>query len=115
MVEHSQPNTHKAFHAGHLRNSCLGVSLGKILRAAGYDVRDANYIGDIGMHVVKCLWCYERFHKGEEPTEAAAKGRWLGEIYADSDARLNFRKDVLEFLLLLSTEDQPSSRRSTGC
>src|SRR5690349_583195 len=23
MVEHSQPNTHKIFHVGHLRNSCL--------------------------------------------------------------------------------------------
>ncbi|CAA9563981.1 MAG: Arginyl-tRNA synthetase [uncultured Thermomicrobiales bacterium] len=105
MIEHSQPNTHKAFHVGHLRNSCLGVSLSRILRAAGYAVRDANYIGDIGMHVVKCLWCYERFHKGQEPAAAEAKGRWLGEVYAESDARLNFRKDVVEFLLLLSTED----------
>ncbi|MCC6314563.1 MAG: arginine--tRNA ligase [Thermomicrobiales bacterium] len=105
MVEHSQPNTHKAFHVGHLRNSCLGVSLTHILRAAGYQVQDANYIGDIGMHVIKCLWCYERFHRGEEPIEPAARGRWLGEIYAESDARLNFRKDVLDFLHLLATED----------
>ncbi|MFM9105595.1 MAG: arginine--tRNA ligase [Chloroflexota bacterium] len=106
MIEHSQPNTHKAFHVGHLRNSCLGVSLSHIMRAAGYQVKDANYIGDIGMHVIKCLWCYENFHRGEEPAEAEARGRWLGEVYAEADARLNFRKDVLEFLLLLSTEDQ---------
>ncbi len=106
MVEHSQPNTHKAFHVGHLRNSCLGVSLSHILRSAGYRVQDANYIGDIGMHVIKCLWCYQRFHTGEEPAEQAERGRWLGEIYAESDARLNFRKDVIEFLHLLSTEDQ---------
>jgi arginyl-tRNA synthetase len=106
MVEHSQPNTHKAFHVGHLRNSCLGVSLSRILTAAGYRVQDANYIGDIGMHVVKCLWCYERFHQGQEPADPAERGRWLGEVYAESDARLNFRKDVLEFLLLLATEDQ---------
>src|SRR5215204_1398629 len=42
MVEHSQPNTHKAFHVGHLRNSVLGVAVSNILRAAGYDVKDAN-------------------------------------------------------------------------
>ena len=106
MVEHSQPNTHKAFHVGHLRNLSLGVAVSNILRAAGYEVMDANYIGDIGMHVVKCLWCYERFHRGEEPESPEARGRWLGEIYAESDARLNFRKDVLDFLQLLAQEDQ---------
>jgi arginyl-tRNA synthetase len=106
MIEHSQPNTHKAFHVGHLRNSCLGVSLSHIMKAAGYRVQDANYIGDIGMHVIKCLWCYQNFHQGEEPADPIARGRWLGEIYAEADARLNYRKDVLDFLLLLSTEDQ---------
>jgi arginyl-tRNA synthetase len=105
MVEHSQPNTHKEFHVGHLRNSVLGVAISNILRAAGYDVKEANYIGDIGMHVVKCLWCYERFHRGEEPASAEARGRWLGEVYAESNARVDFRKDVLDFLQLLATED----------
>src|SRR5215203_584801 len=106
MVEHSQPNTHKAFHVGHLRNSVLGVAISNILRAAGYDVKDANYIGDIGMHVVRCLWCYDRFHRGEEPTSPEARGRWLGEVYAESNARLDFRKDALDFLQLLAREDQ---------
>ena len=27
MVEHSQPNTHKVFHVGHLRNTALGVAI----------------------------------------------------------------------------------------
>jgi len=106
MVEHSQPNTHKAFHVGHLRNSALGVALSNILRSAGYDVKDANYIGDIGMHVIKCLWCYDRFHRGEEPASLDARGRWLGEIYAEADTRLSYREAVLEFLLLLAQEDQ---------
>ena len=106
MVEHSQPNTHKEFHVGHLRNSVLGVAVSNVLRSAGYEVQDANYIGDIGMHVIKCLWCYENFHKGEEPADRSARGRWLGEIYSESDARVKYRQDVLEFLQLLSTEDQ---------
>jgi arginyl-tRNA synthetase len=60
MVEYSQPNTHKAFHVGHLRNATLGNTLCRIMELAGYDVQKANYIGDIGMHVIKCLWCYQR-------------------------------------------------------
>lgn len=106
MVEHSQPNTHKEFHVGHLRNSVLGVAVSNVLRAAGYAVKDATYIGDIGMHVIKCLWCYENFHRGEEPTKLEDRGRWLGDLYAESDRRVNYRKEVLGFLELLATEDQ---------
>jgi arginyl-tRNA synthetase len=105
MVEHSQPNTHKVFHIGHLRNSALGISVSRVMEAAGYEVLDANYIGDIGMHVIKCLWCYEQFHMGKEPADPAQRGRWLGEIYAESNARLNYRKDVIEFLHMLARED----------
>ncbi|MEA2531477.1 MAG: arginyl-tRNA synthetase, partial [Thermomicrobiales bacterium] len=66
----------------------------------------ATYPGDIGMHVIKCLWCYERFHKGEEPTDPLMRGRWLAQVYAESDARLEYRKEVLAFLHLLAREDQ---------
>ncbi|HET8630306.1 MAG TPA: arginine--tRNA ligase [Thermomicrobiales bacterium] len=104
MVEFSQPNTHKAFHVGHLRNAALGNALSTILGRAGYDVLRANYIGDIGLHVVKCLWCYRQFHYGEEPAEN--RGRWLGEVYAESDARLRYRDDVVAFINTLSKEDE---------
>lgn len=104
MVEFSQPNTHKAFHIGHLRNVALGNALSNILEWAGYDVIRANYIGDMGLHVIKCLWCYERFHRDEEP--AANRGTWLGAIYAESDARLRFRQDVVKFLTGVVNEDE---------
>ncbi len=104
MVEFSQPNTHKAFHVGHLRNAALGDALVRILRFAGYDVLAANYIGDIGLHVIKTLWCYLRFHRGEEPPRAQ-RGRWLGEIYTEADRRLNYRQDVVDLLNELAKED----------
>ncbi len=105
MVEHSQPNTHKVFHVGHLRNSVLGVSVSRILAAAGYPVMEATYPGDIGMHVIKALWCYERFHQGEEPADPAERGAWIGQVYTESDARLEYRKDLLAFLQLLIKDD----------
>lgn len=112
MVEHSQPNTHKAFHVGHLRNVCLGVAVSNIIAAAGYPLLQATYPGDIGMHVIKCLWCYERFHQGDEPADPTARGRWLGDIYAEADARLEFRKHVRGFLVSLAAQigDQPPLR-----
>lgn len=104
MVEFSQPNTHKAFHIGHLRNVCLGNALTRILGFAGYDVLAANYIGDIGLHVIKTLWCYQTFHQGEEPPREQ-RGRWLGDIYTESDQRLNYRQEVVSFLNEVASQD----------
>ena len=85
MVEFSQPNTHKAFHVGHLRNVILGESICRLLDFAGYDVVRANYIGDIGLHVIKWLWNYQTNHIGEVPGEN--KTRWMGEIYSEADRK----------------------------
>ncbi len=105
MIEHSQLNTHKAAHVGHLRNICLGVAVTNISQAAGYGTMPATYIGDIGRHVIQCLWCYERFHAGEEPASTGSRGRWLGDIYAESAARLSYRKELLAFLNRVIQED----------
>jgi arginyl-tRNA synthetase len=83
MVEYSQPNTHKAFHVGHLRNVILGGSVCRILEFAGYEVIRANYLGDIGLHVVKWMWNYLKNHFGETPSEN--KTHWMNDIYAEAD------------------------------
>lgn len=98
MIEHSQLNTHKAAHVGHLRNICLGVALTNISTAAGNTTTPVTYIGDIGRHVIKCLWAYKSFHNAEEPPANISRGRWLGEIYVEAGMRLNYRKDVISFL-----------------
>ena len=86
MVEFSQPNTHKAFHVGHLRSAILGDVLARILECAGYDVVRANYPGDIGLHVIKWLWNYQKYHKGERPEKDITK--WMGAMYAEANRRL---------------------------
>ncbi len=86
MVEFSHPNTHKAFHVGHLRSAFLGDVLARILEAAGYDVIRANYPGDIGLHVIKWLWNYLKYHKGEKPDKDIT--RWMGTIYSEAIKRL---------------------------
>lgn len=63
MVEFAHPNTHKQFHLGHLRNICLGESISRFLTTNGHKVVRANYQGDVGMHVAKCLWQIQKTRK----------------------------------------------------
>ena len=86
MVEFSQPNTHKAFHVGHLRSAILGDVLARILDFSGYDVVRANYPGDMGLHVIKWLWNYIKYHMGERPEKDYTK--WMGALYAEASKRL---------------------------
>jgi arginyl-tRNA synthetase len=86
MIEFSHPNTHKAFHVGHLRGTILGDALCRILEFAGNSVVRANYPGDMGLHVIKWLWGYMKFHNGEEPDTDIT--RWMGEVYAEAANRI---------------------------
>lgn len=93
MVEFSQPNTHKAFHVGHLRNMVLGDSVCRTLEFAGNNVIRANYIGDIGLHVIKWLWNYINFHNGQTPP-AEGITRWMGDLYAEAIKRLDADPEI---------------------
>jgi arginyl-tRNA synthetase len=86
MIEFSQPNTHKAFHVGHLRSAILGDALARIIEFAGYKVVRANYPGDMGLHVIKWLWAYLKYHAGEQP--GADITEWMGRVYAQASRRL---------------------------
>jgi arginyl-tRNA synthetase len=89
MVEYSQPNTHKAFHVGHMRNVSLGDALVRLLRAAGHRVIAANYLGDVGAHIAKCLWWYlDRLTDAEREPPAEHRGEWLGGLYVRATLHL---------------------------
>jgi len=51
IVEHTAINSNKAAHVGHLRNSCLGDTVVRMLRSQGYNVEAENYIDDSGAQV----------------------------------------------------------------
>jgi arginyl-tRNA synthetase len=79
MIEYSQPNTHKVFHVGHLRNVAVGDCLVRVLRARGHSVVAANYYGDFGIDVAKCLWWLQ--NKVDEAAPEVGRGAWLGAAY----------------------------------
>jgi len=106
MIEYSQPNTHKEFHVGHLRNTCLGEALARITQFAGYETLRATYPGDIGLHVIRTLWCYQSFHAGEAAAiPAEQRGRWLGNLYTEAVRRLEYRDEVVGLLNELAKMD----------
>lgn len=107
MIEYSQPNTHKEFHIGHLRNVCIGSSLVNIFRSSGYKVFSTNYIGDVGAHVAKCLWYIKKFNK-QIPDEN--KGKWLGQMYTEASQVLEdkpeYKSEIQEVQVKLEGGDK---------
>lgn len=82
MIEHSNGNTHKEVHIGHLRNLALGDAVVRITRAAGFPVVNAYYINDTGAHVARCLWALQKYHAGEEPPKEQRLS-WLAGLYRE--------------------------------
>ncbi|GHO73141.1 arginine--tRNA ligase [Ktedonobacter sp. SOSP1-85] len=65
IVEHTAINTNKAAHVGHLRNSCLGDTVVRMLRSQGYHVEAENYIDDSGVQVADVVVGMLLLQKGE--------------------------------------------------
>jgi len=80
MLEFGQPNTHKIPHIGHLFSYIYGESLARLLEATGAEVFRANYQGDVGPHVAKCLWALRRY-TGDIPAELDEKIALLQQMY----------------------------------
>lgn len=81
IVEFAHPNTHKLFHIGHLRNITVGETLSRILEFSGSKVIRANYQGDVGLHIAKCLYGIKL--KGMKKFSSLdEKIRFLGGAYA---------------------------------
>ncbi len=89
FVEYTDPNPFKQFHIGHLMSNTVGESLARLLEAGDWEVKRANYQGDVGMHVAKALWGMKKKMKKEgvslteiEEWSLEDRVRWMGQAYA---------------------------------
>ncbi|PIR92986.1 arginine--tRNA ligase [Candidatus Falkowbacteria bacterium CG10_big_fil_rev_8_21_14_0_10_43_10] len=98
IVEFAHPNTHKAFHIGHLRNIITGEAVCRILENAGYKVTRANYQGDVGLHIAKCLWgitqLKRKFAKAAKEKDINKKAAFLGKAYAFGSGKFEANEEV---------------------
>lgn len=102
-----QPNPFKPFHIGHIRNAALGESIRRILEFCGKKTIAVSYMGDVGTHVAKWLWYFNKFYKGEIPKENVSK--WAGEIYAEATRMVSekekYEEEVKEINKRLDNRD----------
>jgi arginyl-tRNA synthetase len=86
-----------------MRNVALGDALVRILEYNGHEVVAANYIGDVGTHIARCLWFYlhhrEELGEQAEPPGAdppSARGEWLGMLYTAATQRIDNAPEELK-------------------
>ena len=61
LLEHTSANPTGPLHVGRARNPIIGDSMGRLLRAAGYDVDVEYYVNDMGRQVATITWALEEF------------------------------------------------------
>jgi arginyl-tRNA synthetase len=117
-------NPNKAAHIGHLRNSILGDTLVRLLRAAGYQVDVQNYIDNTGVQVADVVVGFERVAKKSraeiEALIAGSEGRFdyycwdlyarVSQWYEADKENLQARRDTLHALKRAATR-RPRLRR----
>ncbi|OGG53409.1 arginine--tRNA ligase [Candidatus Kaiserbacteria bacterium RIFCSPHIGHO2_02_FULL_55_25] len=119
MVEYTDPNPFKEFHIGHLMSNAIGESISRLVQFSGAEVKRANYQGDVGPHVAKCIWGMEQdmeqvasiLHTSsvsERP--AALLGAWYarGTHAYDTDEKVKKVIDEINAIVYKIIEGQPS-------
>lgn len=56
VIEHTDANPFKEFHIGHAYSNTVGESLGRLYKAAGANVHQVSYHGDVGLHIAKAVY-----------------------------------------------------------
>ncbi len=103
LVEHTNVNPNKAIHIGHARNSCLGDSLVRILRFAGFRVYALNYIDDTGSQVADVIVGFRYLGMPMEPPKGMRFDKYCGDhvyvkvnqLYEERPELLKYRREVL--------------------
>src|SRR5205807_1383424 len=85
LIEHTNINTNKAAHVGHLRNACLGDTVARILRRTGHDVEVNNYIDDTGVQVADVVVGLQ--HLGLTPRENEPFDQFCSRVYVEVSRR----------------------------
>lgn len=85
LLEYSCPNAFKELHTGHLYQTVVGDAIGRLLTASGAEVYRANFGGDVGLHVAKCLYAIQKQIADDTQVlttvPEAERPRWISAAY----------------------------------
>lgn len=85
LLEHTSANPNGPLHVGHIRNSIIGDTLGRILKRAGYDVELHYYVNDMGRQIAIVSWALGHF----EFDESSKPDHAIADVYIKANAELN--------------------------
>ena len=108
MVEYSSPNTNKPLHLGHVRNVLLGYSVSEILKASGKKVYKTQIINDRGIHICKSMLAYQKFGKGEVPSENLKGDKLVGNYYVEFDKV--YKAEISELIAQGQSEEEAKKK-----
>ncbi len=93
-LEHTQMNPNKDLHVGHLRNSCIGDSVVKLLGFSGRDVTVQYYQNDAGLQISSIVLAYkEKFIK---PEDFQKLHKWAAVAYVDIESRIETNEGLVQ-------------------
>ncbi len=95
MYEYTDPNPFKVFHIGHLMSNAVGEALSRLGKSQGATVVRANYQGDIGLHVAKCIWALLNRGFNPESIEELGKAYVIGTTAYEDDPKAKEEIDAL--------------------
>lgn len=109
LLEYSCPNAFKELHTGHLYQTIVGDAMGRVLEATGTKVFRANFGGDVGLHVAKCLYGILQVLGGEYPeklTDVPVQGRaeWISAAYVSGSKAYEENQTAKEEITRLNTQ-----------
>ncbi len=84
LLEYSCPNAFKELHTGHLYQTLIGDSMGRIYEFLGVKVYRTSFGGDVGLHAAKCMWGILQALGGEnltKLTEVEDHAAWISAAY----------------------------------
>ncbi|MHC1576873.1 MAG: arginine--tRNA ligase [Methanosarcinaceae archaeon] len=111
VLEHTSANPNGPLHVGHIRNSILGDTLGRVLKRVGYDVDTQYYVNDMGRQIAIVSWAMKNFDfDSEKKGDHAIAG-----IYIKANARLEEEPDrvaeIDHLMQLVESGDEETIQR----
>lgn len=106
MYEYTDPNPFKVFHIGHLMSNAIGESLSRLAEAQGAKVVRANYQGDIGPHVAKCIWGLKKEGLSPSSIENMGKAYVIANNAYEDDPKSKDEIDAINKTLYLKSDPE---------
>ena len=114
MVEYTDPNPFKEFHIGHLMSNAIGESVSRLIQFSGASVTRANYQGDVGPHVAKCLWGIKALGLDVHSSADLGKAYAAGAKAYEEDAGAKAAIDTINKLVYARTDETVNALYDTG-